>query len=134
MLLILISVGYEIIKSHSRSLKERISSATFLYFFFATIESFLRINTTDDQTNDKVIISRIPLFIVDVSIYYYIIMSLIKTMETLRLEKDFVKLNIYRSFTHTLLFAFVAGLLFTVQVLKSYVFTECITNWQSFWV
>jgi len=55
-------------------------------------------------------------------------------MRTLRLRKNLVKLNVYRHFTNTILFAIIASILFMIWTLKSHFFMTCITNWREFWV
>jgi hypothetical protein len=134
MLVIIVALGYGIVKPRLGPLKQKVFAMGLLYFGIATTEAILRINTKNDETNNKILISRIPLAVIDATIYYWIFTGLVTTTRTLRLRKNIVKLNVYRHFTNTLIFAIVASLLFMVWSLKSHFFTTCITNWREFWV
>jgi len=134
MLVIIVALGYGIVKPRLGPLKQKVIAMGLLYFAIASTEAILRINTKNDETNNKVLISRIPLAVVDAIIYYWIFTGLVATTRQLRLKKNLVKLNVYRHFTNTVLFAIIASLLFMVWSLKSHFFTTCITNWREFWV
>lgn len=134
MLVIIVALGYGIVKPRLGSLKQKVFGMGLLYFATASTEALLRINTKNDETNNRVMISRIPLAVIDATIYYWIFTGLVATTRTLRLRKNIVKLNVYRHFTNTMIFAIVASLLFMIWSLKSHFFTTCITNWREFWV
>jgi hypothetical protein len=134
MLVIIVALGYGIVKPRLGPLKQKVLAMGLLYFAIASTEAILRINTKNDETNNKVLISRIPLAVVDAIIYYWIFTGLVATTRQLRLKKNLVKLNVYRHFTNTVLFAIIASLLFMIWSLKSHFFTTCITNWREFWV
>ena len=133
-LVVIVAVGYGIVKPRLGPLKQKILAMGLLYFSLATIEAILRINTKNDETNRKTLISRIPLAVVDAIFCYWIFTSLVNTTRTLRLRKNIVKLNVYRHFTNTILFAIIASVIFAIWSLKSHVFTSCITDWKEFWV
>ncbi|CAF3332897.1 unnamed protein product [Rotaria socialis] len=134
MLVIIVALGYGVVKPRLGPLKQKVFAMGLLYFAIATTEAILRLNTTNDETNNKVLISRIPLAVIDATIYYWIFTGLVTTTRTLRLRKNIVKLNVYRHFTNTLIFAILASLVFMIWSLKSHFFTTCITNWREFWV
>ncbi|CAF0827553.1 unnamed protein product [Rotaria sordida] len=134
MLVIIVAVGYGIVKPRLGPLKQKVIAIGIIYFGIGTTEAILRINTKHDETNNKILISRIPLAVIDALIYYWIFTSLITTTRTLRLRKNLLKLNVYRHFTNTVLFAIIASILFIIWSLKSHFFTTCITNWREFWV
>jgi len=134
MLVIIVALGYGIVKPRLGPLKQKVFGMGLLYFATASTEALLRINTKNDETNNRVMVSRIPLAVIDATIYYWIFTGLVATTRTLRLRKNIVKLNVYRHFTNTMIFAIVASLLFMIWSLKSHFFTTCITNWREFWV
>ncbi|UJR34963.1 hypothetical protein I4U23_027741 [Adineta vaga] len=134
MLVVIVALGYGIVKPRLGPLKQKVIAMGILFFAIASIEAVLRINTEHDETNKKVLISRIPLAVLDAVIYYWIFTGLVATTRTLRLRKNLVKLNVYRHFTNAILFAIAASLLFMIWSLKSRFFTTCITNWREFWV
>ena len=134
MLVIIVALGYGIVKPHLGSLKPKVFGMGILYFTSATIEALLRLNTKNDETNNKVLVARIPLAVIDFTIYFWILTGLVGTKKTLRLRENIIKLNVYRHFTNTIIFAIVATLLFMAWSLKTHFFTTCITNWREFWV
>lgn len=134
MLVVIVALGYGIVKPRLGSLKQKILAIGILYFAIATTEAILRVNTKHDETNNKILISRIPLAVIDAVIYYWIFTGLVATTRTLRLRNNLLKLNVYRHFTNTILFAIGASVLFMIWSLKSHFFTKCVTNWREFWV
>lgn len=134
MLVVIVALGYGIVKPRLGPLKQKVIAMGVLFFTIASIEALLRINIKHDEVNNKVLISRVILAVVDAVIYYWIFTGLVATTRTLRLRKNLVKLNVYRHFTNSVLFAILASVLFMIWSLKSHFFTTCITNWREFWV
>jgi hypothetical protein len=134
MLVVIVALGYGIVKPRLGPIKQKVLGMGLLYFAIASTEAILRISTKNDETNNKVLVSRIPLAVVDAIMYYWIFTGLVATTRQLRLKKNVAKLNVYRHFTNTILFAIIASLLFMIWSLKSHYFTTCITNWREFWV
>ncbi len=134
MLVIIVALGYGIVKPRLGPLKQKVFGIGILYFTLATTESLIRVNTKNDETNNRAVISRVSLAVIDATIYYWIFTGLVATTRTLRLRNNVVKLNVYRHFTNTMIFAIVASLLFMIWSLKSHFLTACITNWREFWV
>ncbi|CAF1388468.1 unnamed protein product [Adineta ricciae] len=134
MLVVIVALGYGIVKPRLGPLKQKVIAMGVLFFTIASIEALLRINIKHDEVNNKVLISRVILAVVDAIIYYWIFTGLVATTRALRLRKNLVKLNVYRHFTNSILFAILASVLFMIWSLKSHFFTTCITNWREFWV
>ena len=57
------------------------------------------------DVENKQLIAAIPLSILDAVICWWIFMSLMQTMRTLRIRKNIVKLSLYRHFTNILVFS-----------------------------
>ncbi|CAF3862992.1 unnamed protein product [Rotaria sp. Silwood2] len=108
MLFIIVALGYDIVRKHLGQLKQKLIAT--------------------------VLISRIPLAIIDAIIYYWIFTGLVATKRTLRLRQNTVQLNVYRHVTNTLIVTVIASVLFMIWSLKSHFFTTCITNWRDFWI
>lgn len=133
-LVIIVAVGYGIVRPRLGSLKQKIGAIGLLYFVVASTEAMLRINAKLDEANRKVLLSKLALVIIDSIIYYWIFTNLLKTTQSLRMKRNIVKLNVYRQFTNTLLFSILISLVFMIWSLKSNYFTDCITGWRHFWV
>ena len=54
MLVIIVALGYGIVKPRLGPLKQKVLGMGLLYFAIATTEAILRINTKNDETNNKV--------------------------------------------------------------------------------
>ncbi|CAF2103956.1 unnamed protein product, partial [Rotaria magnacalcarata] len=134
MLFVIIAHGYGIVKLRLGLLKQKVLAMGLLYFLIAATEAILRLNTKNDEENNRVLISRITLAVIDAAIYYWIFTGVVATTRTLRSTKNIAKLNDYRDFTSTLIFAIIASLFFMAWLLKSHFFTTCITNWREFWI
>ena len=134
MLAIIVAFGYGIVKPRCSPLKEKVLGIGLIYFGIATTEALLRLNTKNDQANNEVFVSRIPLAVIDAMICYWIFTGLMATTRTLRSKENVVILNIYRYFTNLITFALIASLTFMIWSLKSHFFTVCVTNWREFWV
>ena len=133
-LVLIVVLGYGLVKPRLGPLKEKVLGLGFVYFAVATFEAFFRMNTKHDETDNRAVVSRVPLAVVDAIFYYWIFTGLVATIRQLRLKKNLVKLNVYRHLTNTLLFAIISSLLFMIWSLKSHFFTSCVTNWREFWV
>ena len=57
------------------------------------------------DVENKQLVAAIPLSILDAVICWWIFMSLMQTMRTLRIRKNIVKLSLYRHFTNILVFS-----------------------------
>lgn len=134
MLVIVVVIGYGLVKPRLGPLKNRILSLGFLYFLAALMESFARIISKNDDTNHRILLSRIPLALIDAVFYYWMFTSLVTTVQQLRMKRNIVKLNVYRQVTNVLLLAIITSVIFMLWSLKSQYFTSCVTNWREFWV
>lgn len=153
-LVLIVSMGFGITKSRlGDDANVRISVISILYFTMAAVESYLRIQTNQTSAENKqIILSAIPLALIDSCICWWIFTSLIQTIRALKLRRNIVKLRFYNHFKNTLvccrggkfLFKCVTFLFSTLQVFgvfMSVIFmlysikshkTEC--NWKMLWV
>lgn len=97
-------MGFGITKSRlGDDANVRISVISILYFTMAAIESYLRIQTNQTASENKqIILSAIPLALIDSCICWWIFTSLIQTIRALKLRRNIVKLRFYNHFKNTL--------------------------------
>ncbi|XP_055641214.1 transmembrane protein 87A [Toxorhynchites rutilus septentrionalis] len=131
MLVIIVSLGFGIVKPRLGPMLHRVVGTGFLYLVLACVESFLRIMHTK---NDQLLVASIPLAVLDSAICWWIFTSLVQTTRTLRLRRNMVKLTLYRHFTNTLIFAVLASVVFMLYSIKVHRFAECLTDWKDLWV
>uniref|UniRef100_A0A8C2X438 Transmembrane protein 87B n=1 Tax=Cyclopterus lumpus TaxID=8103 RepID=A0A8C2X438_CYCLU len=113
LLVIIVSLGYGIVKPRLGQVMHRVVGLGILYFAFASIEGVLRITGG----------LQVPLT-----------NFLAQTIKTLKLRKNPVKLSLYRHFTNTLIFAVIASIIFMGWIAKKFRFTDCQSDWSELWV
>ncbi|XP_056465597.1 transmembrane protein 87A [Gadus chalcogrammus] len=132
LLVIIVSLGYGIIKPRLGTVMHRVIGLGVLYFAFASIEGVLRI--TGGIDSGTVIITLIILAVFDSCFLWFIFVSLAQTIKTLKLRRNPVKLSLYRHFTNTLIFAVIASIIFMVWTTKKFRLAECQSDWMELWV
>jgi hypothetical protein len=76
----------------------------------------------------------IPLAVLDSVICWWVFSSLVQTTRILRLRRNVVKLNLYKQFTNTLIFAVLASVAFMVWQIHNHKLTSCVTDWKGLWI
>ncbi|XP_014898071.1 transmembrane protein 87A isoform X1 [Poecilia latipinna] len=132
LLVIIVSLGYGIIKPRLGTVMHRVVGLGILYFAFASIEGVLRITGTKDS--DLALLANIPLALLDSSLCWWIFVSLAQTIKTLKLRRNPVKLSLYRHFTNTLIFAVIASIIFMAWSAKKLHLADCQSDWIEVWV
>ncbi|XP_029377559.1 transmembrane protein 87A isoform X2 [Echeneis naucrates] len=132
LLVIIVSLGYGIVKPRLGTVMHRVVGLGILYFVFACIEGVLRITGADDS--DLGLLANIPLALLDSSLCWWIFVSLAQTIKTLKLRRNPVKLSLYRHFTNTLIFAVIASIIFMGWTAKKFWFAYCQSDWIELWI
>uniref|UniRef100_A0AAR2JKB9 Transmembrane protein 87B n=1 Tax=Pygocentrus nattereri TaxID=42514 RepID=A0AAR2JKB9_PYGNA len=133
LLVIIVSLGYGIVKPRLGTVMHRVVGLGVLYFAFAAIEGILRI--TGGRDNGPALITAIVLAVFDsCAIWFISFHSLAQTIKTLKLRRNPVKLSLYRHFTNTLIFAVIASIIFMVWTTKKFRLADCQADWMELWV
>ncbi|XP_075874943.1 transmembrane protein 87A isoform X1 [Nelusetta ayraudi] len=132
LLVIIVSLGYGIVKPRLGTVMHRVVGLGILYFSFASIEGVLRITAAKDS--DLALLASIPLALLDSSLCWWIFVSLAQTIKTLKLRRNPVKLSLYRHFTNTLIFAVIASIIFMAWTAKKFRLADCQSDWIELWV
>ncbi|KAM6922409.1 transmembrane protein 87A isoform 2-T2 [Lycodopsis pacificus] len=132
LLVIIVSLGYGIVKPRLGQVMHRVVGLGILYFSFASIEGVLRI--TGGRDNGPALITAIVLAVFDSCAIWFIFVSLAQTIKTLKLRKNPVKLSLYRHFTNTLIFAVIASIIFMGWIAKKFRLADCQSDWIELWV
>ncbi|XP_023177241.2 transmembrane protein 87A [Drosophila hydei] len=133
MLVIIMSLGFGIVKPRLGPMLHRVVGVGTLYFVLACVESYLRI-TRVKSDRSELLLSTIPLAVLDTVICWWIFTSLVQTTRTLRLRRNMVKLSLYRHFTNTLIFAVIASLIFMLFALRLRKTESCTPGWRDIWI
>nr|XP_004651738.2 transmembrane protein 87B isoform X3 [Jaculus jaculus] len=132
LLVIIVSLGYGIVKPRLGTVMHRVIGLGLLYFIFAAIEGVMRV--IGGSKHLAVILGDIMLAVIDSIFVWFIFISLAQTMKTLRLRKNTVKFSLYRHFTNTLIFAVLASIVFMVWTAKTFRIAKCQSDWMELWV
>ncbi|XP_042289669.1 transmembrane protein 87A isoform X2 [Thunnus maccoyii] len=132
LLVIIVSLGYGIVKPRLGTVMHRVVGLGILYFAFASIEGILRI--TGGRDNGPALITAIVLAVFESCCIWFIFVSLAQTIKTLKLRRNPVKLSLYRHFTNTLIFAVIASIIFMAWTTKKFRLAVCQSDWIELWV
>uniref|UniRef100_A0A1B0DBD0 GOST seven transmembrane domain-containing protein n=2 Tax=Phlebotomus papatasi TaxID=29031 RepID=A0A1B0DBD0_PHLPP len=133
MLVIIVSLGFGIVKPRLGPMLHRVVGTGALYFILACVESYLRVVQTTNDRGNQILVASIPLAVLDSAMCWWIFTSLVQTTRTLRLRRNMVKLSLYRHFTNTLIFAVVASVIFMLYSIKVHKIAAC-SDWKDLWI
>ncbi|GMT36853.1 hypothetical protein PFISCL1PPCAC_28150 [Pristionchus fissidentatus] len=133
-LIIIVSVGYGVVKPRLGQTLGQVSVVGMTYFTFCAIEGLARVSKNHVEAAKQKQFAALPLVIVEMSIFYWIFTSLVSTMRTLKLRRNEVKLTVYRHFMNTLLFAVVGSVIFMLWSLYEHIFPICLQDWKELWI
>lgn len=134
MLVVIVSLGFGIVKPRLGSTLHRIVGVGVLYFFLAAMEAYLRVVPSKRNVNRDLLVAAVPLALLDSAICWWIFSALVNTTRTLRLRRNETKLALYRHFTNTLIFAVVASVIFMLYCIKVHQMAACLTVWKDMWL
>ncbi|MXQ88591.1 hypothetical protein E5288_WYG003746 [Bos mutus] len=148
-LVIIVSLGYGIVKPRLGVTLHKVVVAGALYLLFSGMEGVLRV--TGAQT-DLASLAFIPLAFLDTALCWWISFSLAilmaihflllenmiflltQTMKLLKLRRNIVKLSLYRHFTNTLILAVAASIVFIIWTTMKFRIVTCQSDWRELWV
>lgn len=134
MLVIIVSLGYGIVKPRLGSHLQKVVGTGVAYFILAATEAYPRVLRPQNDASTLLIMTSIPLALLDSFICWWIFANLVQTTRTLRLRRNLVKLTLYHHFTNTLIFSVVASTLFMLYSIKDHRAAFCLTDWKELWV
>ncbi|XP_072425436.1 transmembrane protein 87A-like isoform X1 [Chiloscyllium punctatum] len=131
-LVIIVSLGYGIVKPRLGAMLHRVVGVGVLYLIFSAIEGILRVTGTPLTT--LALVGNIILSLIDSCVLWWIFISLTQTMKMLKLRRNVVKLSLYRHFTNTLIFAVIASIFFIIWTTKKFRLADCQSDWRERWI
>ena len=134
MLVIIVSLGFGIVKPRLGPTMQKVIALGGLYFVFAVVDGVFRIVDRKEDTDSKGVLAGVPLVFIDVAICYWILTNLQQTMRTLRVRRNIPKLTLYRHFSNTLIFCVIASVAFMIWSLMRHRFVNCLKDWKELWL
>ncbi|KAI1295467.1 Transmembrane protein 87A [Halotydeus destructor] len=134
MLVIIVSLGFGIVKPRLGPMLHRVVCLGGLYFVLGSLEALLRIYKPKNDPTNQTLLAGVPLAILDSVICWWVFSSLVQTTRTLRLRRNLVKLNLYRQFTNTLICAVIGSVVFMIWQIHTHKLTSCLSDWKELWM
>ncbi|XP_038597002.1 transmembrane protein 87A [Tachyglossus aculeatus] len=131
-LVIIVSLGYGIVKPRLGVTLHKVVVAGALYLLFSGMEGVLRV--TGSLYGPLVLVANVALSAIDSCVILWIFISLTQTMKLLKLRRNVVKLSLYRHFTNTLILAVAASIVFIIWTTMKFRLVDCQSDWQELWV
>ncbi|XP_028848517.1 transmembrane protein 87A-like isoform X2 [Denticeps clupeoides] len=131
-LVIIVSLGYGIIKPRLGTTVNKLVAVGLLYLVFSSVEGVLRV--TGGFYGTVALVANLSLSLIDSCVMWWIFISLSQTTRLLKLRRNVVKLSLYQHFTNTLIFSVLASVVFIIWTTKVFKFVECHTGWRDLWV
>lgn len=133
-LIIIVSVGYGVVKPRLGSTLNQVTAVGVLYFVFCSIEGITRVSRASVEAMREKQVAKIPLVILEIGIAYWIFTSLIATMRALRMRRNEVKHSIYRHFTNILCISVVIAVVYMMWSIYIHSIEYCLPNWKQLWI
>ncbi|KAM5235731.1 transmembrane protein 87A isoform 3-T3 [Ctenodactylus gundi] len=132
-LVIIVSLGYGIVKPRLGVTLHKVVVAGALYLLFSGMEGVLRV--TGYFSYSLALILSLTLSAIDACIILWISFQyLTQTMKLLKLRRNIVKLSLYRHFTNTLILAVAASIVFIIWTTMKFRIVTCQSDWRELWV
>uniref|UniRef100_A0AC34Q679 Transmembrane protein 87A n=1 Tax=Panagrolaimus sp. JU765 TaxID=591449 RepID=A0AC34Q679_9BILA len=133
-LIIIVSVGYGVVKPRLGSTLNQVAAVGVLYFVFCSIEGLTRVSKASVEAMKEKTVARIPLVAFEFGIAYWIFTSLISTMRSLRMRRNEVKYALYRNFTNILCVAVFAAVIHMSWSIYIHSIEHCLSDWKQLWI
>ncbi|MFH4978586.1 hypothetical protein AB6A40_005295 [Gnathostoma spinigerum] len=133
-LIIIVSVGYGVVKPRLGKMLGEVVVVGVIYFVFCAIEGLARVSKSQSEAMRQKQLAALPLIMIEVIIFWWIFTALITTMRALRLRKNMVKLNVYRHFTNALCFTVIASAVFIIWKFYMHDLQLCLQDWKEYWI
>ncbi|VDN06879.1 unnamed protein product [Thelazia callipaeda] len=133
-LIIIVSLGYGVVKPRLGSTLNRVISVGIIYFVFSAIEALARVSKNQVEGLKQRQLTAVPLVILEVVIFWWIFLSLINTMRTLRMRRNMVKHSVYRHFTNALCLSALMSVIFMCWTSYVHKVQQCQNDWKKYWL
>ncbi|XP_034051228.1 LOW QUALITY PROTEIN: transmembrane protein 87A-like [Thalassophryne amazonica] len=132
-LVLIVSLGYGIVKPRLGTTVHRLVAVGLLYLFFSSVEGVLRV--TGGFYGTVALVANLSLSLIDSCVMWWIFISFISNpLVSLKLRRNIVKLSLYQHFTNTLIFSVVASIVFIIWTTKVFKLVDCQSGWRDLWV
>ena len=134
-LVLVICMGFGIVKPKLGSSKHLVFALGLAYCLFLSIDSIYEriVAPYKPMTMRQQLYAFIPRAVINAIMIWWIIVSLVSTIRTLRLRRNVIKLSLYRHFSNCLIFAIVSFIAFEAWW-RHLTKDGCVKNWKEYWL
>ncbi|VDO24963.1 unnamed protein product [Brugia timori] len=133
-LIIIVSLGYGVVKPRLGNIISQVIGVGFIYFVFSAMEAMARVSKNQVEGLKQKQLAALPLILVEVIIFWWIFTSLISTMRVLKMRRNMVKLSVYRHFTNALCFSAFISIIFMCWTIYIHNMQRCLVDWKEYWI
>uniref|UniRef100_A0AAF5PPG9 Transmembrane protein 87A n=2 Tax=Wuchereria bancrofti TaxID=6293 RepID=A0AAF5PPG9_WUCBA len=133
-LIIIVSLGYGVVKPRLGSTISQVIGVGFIYFVFSAMEAMARVSKNQVEGLKQKQLAALPLVLIEVVIFWWIFTSLISTMRVLKMRRNMVKLSVYRHFTNALCFSAFISIIFMCWTIYIHNMQRCLVDWKEYWI
>ena len=133
MLVIVVSLGFGIVKPRLGQKLYQVLGVGFVYFIVALLLKVLEKDVYySSSSREGWLLMFMPLLFIDMFILYWVLRSLMQTLKTLRLRRNVAKLSLYRHFTNIIVLCALVSLGMSIYILY-YHELGCSENFANNW-
>uniref|UniRef100_A0A915IEE0 Transmembrane protein 87A n=1 Tax=Romanomermis culicivorax TaxID=13658 RepID=A0A915IEE0_ROMCU len=133
-LVIIVSVGYGVVKPRLGATLQKLIGLGFVYFLLCSIDGIVRASKAQHESLKQKQIVFLPLLLMELGLFYWSFMSLVNTTRALRLRRNEVKLSLYRYFTYTMISFAIASVCFMIWSVATRSLNRCLKDWKKLWI
>lgn len=134
MLVTAVSWGYGVVKPTLGGIRKKIILLGSVYFIFAfAFECLISYNQTNEVPQILRMVLAVPVAVLDGIFWWWIFVSLHRTVQNLEQRRQTAKLALYKKFTYVLGTALVVALIFAVYQMYYVYMLLYTTNWDQMW-
>uniref|UniRef100_A0A0K0FJN3 Transmembrane protein 87A (inferred by orthology to a human protein) n=1 Tax=Strongyloides venezuelensis TaxID=75913 RepID=A0A0K0FJN3_STRVS len=132
-LIIIVSIGYGVVKPRLGETLNQVTVVGGLYFIFSAIEGLIRTSWKSAEAIKERQFATLPLIFFEVIIFWWIFTSLTNTIRALKIRNNDVKLRLYSNFANVLGISIAISIIFMLWFLTNHVFRHCLMDWKELW-
>uniref|UniRef100_A0AC35U4V8 GpcrRhopsn4 domain-containing protein n=1 Tax=Rhabditophanes sp. KR3021 TaxID=114890 RepID=A0AC35U4V8_9BILA len=132
-LIIIVSLGYGVVKPRLGETFNQVGVVGGLYLVFSVIEGVMRTSWKPAEGIKERQFATIPLIFFEVAIFWWVFSSLSATIRALSIRGNDIKRNLYMKFANILGLSVISSVIFLVWYLWNHVFQHCLTDWKELW-
>lgn len=131
LLVLVVAMGFGVVKANLGDAKSKVLTLGALYFFFSGSFQILSNNAAAEGLTTLLVI---PVALLDTFFYWWIFLSLVRTITQLIYRKQSIKLEMYKRLFITLVLSGLASALVVIYQLYAVLTSSVDDRWETWWI